>query len=72
MKEFITPFAKGELVVMIDELKEDGATFLFIANKTGVSIHKLRRLMNGYICNLTPEDFSSITKFYAKNCINSK
>jgi len=70
MKDFITDFAKEELRIMIEAIRKDGAPFKLIASKTGVSIHKLRRLMYNGSCDLTQENFSSITKYYANNCIN--
>ena len=70
MKDYITEFAKGELRIMVKELREDGATFVFIANRTGVSIHKLKRLMKNEPCNLTVRNLNSISTFYGKNCVN--
>ena len=71
MKDLITAFGKEELRIMIRSLQEEGATYSFISNKSGVSIHKLRRLMSNGCCELTAKEFGSIATFYGKNLNNS-
>jgi hypothetical protein len=72
MNEYITPFAKQELKVIVDELKEAGAELKFITWGTGVDTVRLKRLRANHSCRFNNKEFSEIVKFYAGCHVNRK